>query len=617
MPRIYAILFFGFLFLIPNFHLHAQTEQKGADRNARSRQKLAVEYVHYRPGKWEQEKVQEFESEHPYEGGMVYVYLRNTSEEPLNLAFWRVNNQDESYWRLNYFTVWDRTYSENLAPGELTVLELNGRSADFAEGKDFRFSYVDRSWGPAGSYDGALDVDPVQIAYLHVAEGLGEVVAHVRYTGDKPIRFTDFEIEGLEIASVEWAVGELSESGNTIARIKLANPLPLGGVFYAKLGIKIAGEKERTVMAHRRAHADFFPIGLWNDNEERWEFYYKHHMDTMVHNGPSTSKFMTEAVPKYGFNAMVHTDIPRGIDRINDMKDNAGVACWMIADEPDWSTPPNIMLFEDNAIRHYDTGTPTFITLCRNTQFPAFGAIADIPCQDHYSVTAPSSSKWPRAYGTRLEETGYYTRDLKYVAEPKPIWIWTQGIADWGQRPRRPVPTPDELAVQLLQNLGRGAKGILWFNWDTGMHERFPDAMAAVQSWNRVMKLLRPELLSGDIVDVAEHVPEAVDVAAVASWDMLVLFLTNMDYEIDPEAYPFQTVKDLNLDIQLPGWIKPGNVLHIDPENGISPLVFTQKNGRLHIEAGNLEAAEVVVITNAGDAAANMQAAFEEIKRIE
>jgi hypothetical protein len=206
---------------------------------------------------------------------------------------------------------------------------------------------------------------------------------------------------------------------------------------------------------------------------------------------------------------------------------------------------------------------------------------------------------------------------LKYVAEPKPIWIWTQGIADWGQRPKRPVPTPNELAVQLLQNLGRGAKGILWFNWDTGMHERFPDAMAAVQGWNRVMKLLRPALLSGDIVDVTAQVPETVDVAAIASWDMLVLFLTNMDYEIDPEAYPFQTVKDLKLNVLLPGWIKPGSILHVDPENGIRPLAYSQENGRIQIEAGDLEAAEVIVISNAGDAALNMQAAFDEIKSIE
>lgn len=31
---------------------------------------------------------------------------------------------------------------------------------------------------------------------------------------------------------------------------------------------------------------------------------------------------------------------------------------------------------------------------------------------------------------TRLEETAYYTRDLKYAAEPKLIWVWTQGIAN-------------------------------------------------------------------------------------------------------------------------------------------------------------------------------------------
>ena len=89
-------------------------------------------------------------------------------------------------------------------------------------------------------------------------------------------------------------------------------------------------------------------------------------------------------------------------------------------------------------------------------------------------VTAPSTSQWPNVFGTRLEETGIYTRDLKMASEPKPIWVWSQGLFDWDEQPEQSVPTPEELGVQLVQNIGNGTKGILWFTFREGPGQQFP-----------------------------------------------------------------------------------------------------------------------------------------------
>ena len=172
---------------------------------------------------------------------------------------------------------------------------------------------------------------------------------------------------------------------------------------------------------------------------------------------------------------MVHTGIVTDVDQVRELSGSPHVACWMIQDEPDWSIPATSVLLADQSVRAIDSTHPTMVTLCRNVKFFEYAPIPDIACMDHYCVTAPSSSAWPHPWGTRLEETAHYTSDLKAAAEPRPIWVWTQGVANWTERPARPVPTVEELSAQLVLNLSRGAKGILWFVYDAALGKRYPD----------------------------------------------------------------------------------------------------------------------------------------------
>jgi len=528
----------------------AQTAQVGGDAKARASDKLRIEYVHFRPARWETEHVQEFESEHPNRGGLVYVYYTNISDAPLDLRYWRLNGNDESYWRLNHFVAWDRAWHGTLAPGRLGVLEINGITPGFAEGEPFDFSYIDGTWRPVAAFKGILGEDPVQIACIRVLPGLDTIEVHIRYAGETPIAFESLEVVDKPPAAVEWTTQRLEGPGHTIARARFDAPFETAALFVVRATVK-TGEDSRAVYAHRRAFEDFFPIGTWTNSPETFDALHRLHIDTMVAGGNKEAPFFAEAAPKYGFRAMVHTGVPVNVDTVREFSGHPSVVCWMLQDEPDWSIPPNIMEFVDRTLRQYDRTKPTFITLCRNIKFFEYAPIPDIACQDHYSVTAPSSSKWPRLYGTRLEETAYYTRDLKRVAEPKPIWIWTQGIADWTQRPKRTVPTPEELAAQLVLNLGRGAKGILWFNHDREIAERFPDAVEAMQGWGRVLRMAREDFLASEPVALDIEAPEKTDVAPLVTWDALILCVTNLDYEIHPEAYPFVEKTDARIAVPM------------------------------------------------------------------
>lgn len=591
--------------------LCAQTAQMGADREAKSTDRIRVDYVHYRQARWEAEKVKEIESEIVNKGGLVYVYFTNVSDKPVNLHFWRMNGNDESYWRLSYFVAWDRCSNEHPEPGVMGVLEINGITEDFAEGKPFDFSYVDRDGRPSTSFKGELHADPVSISFIRVMPDLRQLEVYVRNSGGTPFDLGAVEVVGKQTANLEWTTPVLAANGYAIARVTLTEPLPAGQLLIARLNLK-NGDRERAVYAHRRAFPDEFPIGTWTANEKTWETLRRMHIDTVVEGGPKDKPFFNEAVPKYGFRAIVPTGQPVNPDRVRELSGHPAVTCWMLQDEPDWTTPANIMAYCDQTVRMYDSTRPTFITLCRNIKFFEYAPIPDIACQDHYSVTAPSRSIWPKFYGTRLEETAYYTRDLKIAAEPKPIWVWSQGIANWSERPKRPVPTREELAAQLVLNLGRGAKGILWFNYDQEIADKYPDVPEAMQHWGRVMRVLRGDFLGSDPAQLEVRAPEKVDVAPLLGWDKLILCVTNTDYEIHPEAYPFVDKENVVLDVALPDWLSPQTAPRVAPD-GVSPVSFTTENGRATVQFGPLHDAGIVVLSNDPATEANYRATHKQL----
>ncbi len=397
---------------------------------------------------------------------------------------------------------------------------------------------------------------------------------------------------------------------HAIARLTLATPLKPSELAILKLDVNDA-DGERFVYTHRRAFVDRFPIGTWSANEKTWEELKRIHVDTVVEGGSPENPFFSKAVPTYGFHAMVPTDKGRAIDTIRSLGGSPAVSCWMLSDEPDWSTAANIMLFADGLARRYDSTIPTFITLCRNVKFFEYAAIADIPCQDHYCVTAPTSSKWPHVYGTHLEETAYYTRDLKAACEPKPIWVWSQAIANWEERPLRPLPTPEELAAQLVYNLGRGAKGILWFNYDHDVAEKYPEVRDAMRDWGRVMRMIREDLLASDPVQLHSEAPKKVDVATLATRDKVFVFVSNQDYEIDKQAYPFHTQRNVTVHLDLPDWVAPKAALEVSPD-GVAELPCEMSRSGARLTLNELHVARVFVLANDAESRSSYETEYQQ-----
>lgn len=558
---------------------------------------LRVDYVHYRPARWNARQVTELESEHPNQGGLLHFYITNTGEEAVDLRFWRYNNRDESYWLLNHFIAWHRLFSGHVEPGETTVLEIDAISRDFSPKLPYVFELVDDSWGPCLKHQGTLEPDAVNVSFIRVLPGMRDVEVHLRHTGSGQVTYSSVEFPGRTVADVQWRGQTILGPRHSIARVSLAEPIPPSALLVLRVGLTDKSGK-RAVYAHRRAFADYFPVGTWGVTPENRDFLRGDLVDTVVQGGRKDDEFFRDIAGRYGFHAMVHTGEPVHVDMVRDLSGHPSVACWMLRDEPDWSHDPQIMLFCDMTVRRYDSTKPTFLNLCRNAKFFEYAPIADIAGHDHYCVTAPSSSVWPHPYGTYLEETAYYTEDLKRAAEPRPIWVWSQGNHDgWSERPARPVPTAEELSAQLILNLGRGAKGILWFIYSKEMSEKYPETRRAMRGWNRVMSLLREDLLGSEPVDLKTEAPPKVDVAPLVTWDRLILCITNLDYEIDPKAYPFQPRRDVQIALELPPWIEPEAALRIAGE-GVSALQCRVAERRAVVTLDRLVDAAIVVLPN-------------------
>ena len=556
-----------------------------------------VEYLHYRPAFYEKEKVHEPENVHPNQGGLIYIYYTNISKKPIRLAHWRWNNFDESVWRLDNLISWDRSYGKEMKPGQTSVLEINATSKDFKQGSPYAFEIISRdTWKPVVRHSGDLVEDHISIPLIRVRPGLSRLEIHVRNDSKKNAEIREVEVAGKKIVKSHWVEKKLNPYGHAIARVELSEPLRESELVIAKLKVT-EGNKVRSVLAHRRAFEDFFPIGTWGAPRESYQKQRRHHIDTCVEGNDPNSKFYKSDARLFGYRSMASFNFT-GVQAARSLTDHPAIACLQLSDEPDWVTHPQQVLLEDRIGRHANPFVPTMTTLCRNVTFFEYAPIIDLPSMDHYCVTAPSTSKWPTSYGTYLEETGYYTRDLKIASEPKPIWVWSQGLFDWDERPGQTVPTPEELSVQLLQNIGYGTKGILWFTFREKPGLEYPETRDAIKGWGRVLRLVRGDVLGAEpVMHNQISSPPYVDAFSLVNYDKLIFCLTNKDYKMDPSGYRFNDHKNFEVSIKLPSWITPNSVVDISPD-GIKKMQFDITDGQLSIPIEKIHDSMLIVVSN-------------------
>jgi hypothetical protein len=588
----------------------------GSAQESRSDLPLRIDYLALRPARWEEKALTEEVNEKRNRGGLVFVYYTNTSDKSVSLREWYLNSRESGHFRLAGDIAWDRRYDDVLAPGETTVQEICGVSDDFQPGKPADFAIIGGDWQPVAFRQGVFEQEKLRVTSMVMDSSLSGICIHIKnFTPDEAV-IQSLSFEGKTIANTALSAPKIQAWGHVIAQLKLERPFSPGELALLKIEVQIKGKAE-AIYSHRNAYADYFPNGTWGIEENQYSDAARHHLNTMVRGGKSTDAFFSRDYRTTGIKAMPHTGIYPDIDQIRDLENHPAVACWYLHDEPDWLYHPLLMLASHQMTKKYSVKKPTLITLCRNVKFFEFAFLSDIPCHDHYSVTAPTTSKWPYVYGTRLEETGYYTADLKYASEPKPVWVWSQGVHLWDERPKMPLPTADELGAQLYYNLGRGAKGILWFTFMEEAGRRYPATKRALQEYSRVVRLLEDDLQLSDPWQGAISAPQGVDVAPLITPDKLVVFVSNLDYEISDSAYQWNPMRNINLEIAVPDWFSASDGFEINPSMGIASVKWELKGKAICIAMDELEMGRVLVFTAGHDSRTQFETRFDGLLKIE
>ena len=604
-----------FLFVISLFVLIG--ESIGQEPQSRPEEfPIKVQYVSLRPARWEEKALIEEINEKRNLGGLVLVYYKNVSDKPVHLREWYLNERESGHFRLAGDVAWDRRYTSVLMPGQTTVQEISGVSEDFQIGKKADFALIGADWKPVAFYPSVFEPEKIRVTSMVMDESLALITIHIRNFISSEVAIKSISFEGKNARQVTLTSNSMEGSGHVIARVQLEQPFAPGELALIKIETEING-KAHIIYSHRNAYADYFPNGTWGIEESQYEDAKRHHLNTMVRGGHSNDQFFSKDFKTTGIKAMPHTGIYPNVDMLRDLENHSAVALWYIHDEPDWLYSPQLIMASHEMTKKYSTRKPTLITLCRNVKFFEFAFISDIPCHDHYSVTAPTTSKWPYVYGTRLEETGYYTADLKYAAEPKPIWVWSQGVHLWDERPRMPLPTPDELGAQLYFNLSRGAKGNLWFTFMEEAGNRFPATKKALQQYSRIVRLLDKDILASDPYHGQVTAPEKIDVASLITTDKLIMFITNTNYQISDSAYQWTNAKNVKVQVKLPNWFKAIDGFEVSPEAGINTAKWKMNENTIELALSELRMGRVFVFTMNKETRKQYETQFNELLKIE
>jgi len=573
---------------------------------------VKVQYLALRPARWEENALIEEINEKRNKGGLVFVYYTNTSDKPLPLREWYLNKRESGHFRLSGDVAWDRRYTDVLQPGQTTVQEICGVSDDFQVGKNADFAIIGQNWEPIAYQPGVLEPEMLRVTSITMDESLTNITIHIRSFISEEILIKSVSFEGKKTKSLKITADKIEGNGHVIISLELEDFFAPGQLALLRIDTELNGQ-ERTFYSHRNAYADYFPNGTWGIEENQYTDARKHHLNTMVRGGHSSDKFFSRDFKITGIKAMPHTGIYPNVDLLRDLENHPAVALWYIHDEPDWLYTPQLLMSSNEMTKKYSVKKPTLITLCRNVKFFEFAFIADIPCHDHYCVSAPTTSKWPYSYGTRLEETGYYTADLKYASEPKPVWVWTQGIHLWDERPKMPLPTPEELGAQLYFNLSRGAKGNLWFTFLEEAGTRFPASKRAMQHYSRLIRLLEKDILLSDPLHGKITAPEKVDVASLITQNKLIVFVTNKNYQISDAAYQWTPMPKMKVRVTLPAWFHANEGFEIIPEKGMKSVNWKMQHNSIDIDIDELKMGRVYVFSIDKDTQKQYERRFAEI----
>jgi hypothetical protein len=561
----------------------------------------------------------------------VQLFIHNAADQPLTLSADQPATFDghapedlltRGQWAWHSTpSVWlsERT---QVAPGDLTVLEFNGRAAAWGLGTQHQ---VQLGANPPASF--TIDAPT---AWLSAVTFLGtgtsasdpalapdQIVVHLQNDGETDLRVQSLRIwlppqdanhhvyrlareyRNLDHFSGTDTLPPHARGGFTVSVVagNLPHnsgdgavdfgPLPLT---YAVLEVQVEqAAAVRSLWTRLRIKRDVFDIsGGWiaSDLGGRNSLTIEEYLKTLARMHINTGQI--EEVGGYTDNRELYTQYP--IKRFNRLQNLAHydseallpmIHAVEFIGEPQYGggrpVPPQEVY---SLLAPYQSSRlPTSVTLSEERNWRYYSGLSDFPHYDAYRVIAPAADAWGNydrwggdriRWGAPLETIGDMTRSLRELTRPRPIAYWSQGAHDgWGGflSPRRASPTPDELRAQAWQGLSNRVTSLYWFNLSLKSLVKFPDLIDPITRVNREIRMLDEILLRGDAVEyqrVEDDGQPAWDLNSIAAPDAALLVVHDLAYRPDPQERVFRfEPRRGEFTFRIPEWLQAARELSL------------------------------------------------------
>jgi len=529
-------------------------------------------------------------------GGMVWGFFNAQADATVtNILVNGLDWEDPSSG-----VVWCEVVPGEFKAGEIGILRCMSNEKTWTDGAPISLQ-VETDAGTAWAHQGTLQAEPLAISYVAGRPDGSELLVYARNDGEDPVDVTGLLLNGQDVS--EFAL--VDESPLRAGRTTTIRIPTCGGITWGeRLVVTVLFTQGETTQPHRvtrelRLFPSQFMVGNWNNEDvftdPTWRQTQRDAGINLFIWYPSASTPpelvlpMAEAEDFYVF-THVGNPSPEYIDAAKNWGDHPRWYMNAISGEPDIGNekPTDVLQYTQTQMDLFGPTKRMWIYAACSYQFGKWGSMADIGGMDHYTVWAPKCNvNWPylpEIFGVEIFEwwdhiefAGYYTLAAKRAAEPRPIIIWTQGLFNGfqiGDKTMR-CNTPAEIRSQWYQNLGWGAKVMLYYHF---LQEH--DPICPEEPEQEMGLLVRETDQFSDLIGIGEMTgntafawsyDDQVDVVTTISPDGLVLVVSNLDYDLNLIA-PYRWHEKTNVEI------------FVDPPEGFEPYAAWSPEGEEAIE---------------------------------
>ena len=406
--------------------------------------------------------------------GTLHMFVRNTGSDPIVISTLEFNSQPiaDVTVRPDYAgpVIWYRSNPEILQPGEFGMIYVRLREVS---DEPVALAIRPDSGQPITAQFNSGHKDTIRLGFVGFSQQIDRIYAYVNNWGQASVSLDKVYLDGRDVTAQSTITNPELADGPALVEIALSDALAAGS-FYC---LKVVARDGTTAMSQVRARDAKFYLGIVQGQTPVHD-YYARFFNTLyrLHGSHPTAPDWWDVeneVAKLGFT--ITQPAPTEEAAIAGATVPPGRIIYNGHDEPDAHEPSGLeymlrcginamplvevpMRFQRRLDPYHDT-----MSLLDRTYAPmnwlTYGELPDIVMNDCYTPT-----RW---MGYDLQAIPNQVQAVIEATSPRPAHMMLWGCMNTGY-PMRRSPTPQENDMSVHYTIGEGAKGLFYFlDWNS------------------------------------------------------------------------------------------------------------------------------------------------------